>query len=407
MTWRENMSPSPTTTILLTLIALLNIYLVLASFQNNGMIRLREMPDDYFTVTLNAQISRDNTAITNSFTWPYVAAEPSANPSPKNLDRTLQQFENVLETSQQLENVLETSQKLQNLLEMGSEENRTVVLLVSDYRSGSSLLGEMFNQNDDVFYLFEPLLGVVGPRAQKRFLERLLSCNPLHWGFLRRSRQSGCGEFTEETPDYRNCLKNTNRTAECLKYGITVAKFIRLRGIESIQDFGILDKPNVFVVHSFRDPRGTINSRLSYDVVNYNGKKIPRDGLTEEIVGNIANSLCWRYYNDSVFGDSLPNKYTRVTYEDVCTDPETNIRHVYKMIGHEAPQRVLDWFAQHTHAHSISAKDDKMGLERNSALTAVRWKEELPREFICAIEKNCRQLMDYLQLEYTCSDNNM
>ena len=28
--------------------------------------------------------------------------------------------------------------------------DRTVVLLVSDYRSGSSLLGEMFNQNDDV-----------------------------------------------------------------------------------------------------------------------------------------------------------------------------------------------------------------------------------------------------------------
>ena len=102
-------------------------------------------------------------------------------------------------------------------------------------------------------------------------------------------------------------------------------------------------------------------------------------------------------------------KYTRVTYdyEDVCTDPETKIRHVYNMIGQVAPQRVLDWFAQHTHAHSISAKDDKMGLERNSALTAVRWKEELPREFICAIEKNCKQLMDYLQLEYTCSDNNM
>ena len=387
MTWRENISP--TTTILLTLIALLNIYLVLASFQNNGMIRLREMPGNYFTVTLNAQLSRDNNTITShvSITRPYVAEVQEPSPEPKQLDQT--------------------SQQLANVLEMGSEENRTVVLLVSDYRSGSSLLGEMFNQNDDVFYLFEPLLGVIGPSAQKRFLERLLSCNPLHWGFLRRSRQNGCGEFQEETADYRHCLKNTNSTAECLKYEITVAKFIRLRGIQSIKDFGILDKPNVFVVHSFRDPRGTINSRLSYDVVNYNGKKIPRDELTEDIVGNIANSLCWRYYNDSVFGDSLHNKYTRVTYEDVCTDPETNIRHVYKMIGQVAPQRVLDWFAQHTHAHSISAKDDKMGLERNSALTAVRWKEELPREFICAIEKNCKQLMDYLQLEYTCSDNNM
>ena len=59
---------------------------------------------------------------------------------------------------------------------------------------------------------------------------------------------------------------------------------------------------------SFRDPRGTINSRLSYDVVNFNGDKISRDSLTEEIVGEIAQSLCERYYDDSVFGDSLHKK---------------------------------------------------------------------------------------------------
>jgi hypothetical protein len=185
---------------------------------------------------------------------------------------------------------------------------RTVVLLVSDYRSGSSLLGEMFNQNDDVFYLFEPLMGVVGPSNQKRFLEGLMKCSPKHWGFLRRSRQSGCGEFQGETEEYRSCLKSVNSTAECLKYEITAAKFIRLRGISSLREFGILDRPNVFVLHSFRDPRGTINSRLSYDVVHYNGKQIPRSDVTAEIVGEIAQSLCWRYYNDSVFGDSLTNK---------------------------------------------------------------------------------------------------
>ena len=156
MTWRENISP--TTTILLTLITLLNILLYLASVQNNGMIRLREMQERYFTVT------RLNTQLYVNITRPYVAEVQEPSPEPKQLDQT--------------------SQQLANVLEMGSEENRTVVLLVSDYRSGSSLLGEMFNQNDDVFYLFEPLLGVIGPSAQKRFLERLLSCNPLHWGFL-------------------------------------------------------------------------------------------------------------------------------------------------------------------------------------------------------------------------------
>ena len=86
----------------------------------------------------------------------------------------------------------------------------------------------------------------------------------------------------------------------------------------------------------------------------------------------------------------------------MCTDPETNIRRVYDMIGHAVPQRVLDWFSEHMHARSTSAENDKMGLERNSALTAVRWKEELPHEFICAIERNCGALLDYLQIEYMC-----
>ena len=34
------------------------------------------------------------------------------------------------------------------------------VYLAAYYRGGSTLLGELFNQNEDVFYWFEPLAGV-------------------------------------------------------------------------------------------------------------------------------------------------------------------------------------------------------------------------------------------------------
>ena len=104
---------------------------------------------------------------------------------------------------------------------------------------------------------------------------------------------------------------------------------------------------------------------------------------------------------------SIPTRYIRITYEDVCIDPQTNIERVYEMIGHPVPERVLAWFNEHTHAKSVSAENDKMGLERNAALTAVRWKQELSRDFICAIEHNCKELMDYLNLEHTCRDINM
>ena len=37
---------------------------------------------------------------------------------------------------------------------------QTKVLLITAHRSGSTFLGELFNQNENVFYLFEPLAAI-------------------------------------------------------------------------------------------------------------------------------------------------------------------------------------------------------------------------------------------------------
>ena len=42
--------------------------------------------------------------------------------------------------------------------------NATKVLLLASHRSGSTFLGEIFNQNSEAFYLFEPLGAVQGMR---------------------------------------------------------------------------------------------------------------------------------------------------------------------------------------------------------------------------------------------------
>ena len=282
------------------------------------------------------------------------------------------------------------------------DEKRTVVLIVSDYRSGSSLLGEMFNQNNDVYYLFEPLKDFDLTKT-KSFLEDLLTCNPPKWGIQRRNRQSGCGQ---ESTVFKNqvsaCLRKKNHFAECRKYPILAAKFIRIRSIEKLHEYGVLDHVNVFVIHSIRDPRGTINSRLAYDKVFYNGKSVLRSDVTPEIVAEMGQALCERYYNDSIYGDTLKEKYLRINYEDMCDDPAKNIQQAYTHIGLKPPQRVFNWFSEHTHAASISADEDKMGLNRDSKLTAVRWRQELGQEYICAIERSCRPLFDYMGYEFAC-----
>ena len=37
---------------------------------------------------------------------------------------------------------------------------QTKVLLIAAHRSGSTFLGELFNQNENAFYLFEPLVAI-------------------------------------------------------------------------------------------------------------------------------------------------------------------------------------------------------------------------------------------------------
>jgi len=52
--------------------------------------------------------------------------------------------------------------------------SRKQVLIVTEYRSGSSFIGEIFNRNPDIFYLFEPLLLTTIYGKQKQRTHTLL-----------------------------------------------------------------------------------------------------------------------------------------------------------------------------------------------------------------------------------------
>lgn len=76
--------------------------------------------------------------------------------------------------------------------ESASHQSKVNVLLVTAHRSGSTFLGELFNRNPDVFYLFEPLAGVQGehstigchryPEAKINHLRKYFDCDaPLYY----------------------------------------------------------------------------------------------------------------------------------------------------------------------------------------------------------------------------------
>ena len=79
---------------------------------------------------------------------------------PKNLVLEIQKevFEQKIEDEKQNEKIKQDEEVQSAVVE--KQNTRTKVLLITAHRSGSTFLGELFNRNDDAFYLFEPLAAV-------------------------------------------------------------------------------------------------------------------------------------------------------------------------------------------------------------------------------------------------------
>eukprot|EP00116_Pleurobrachia_bachei_P008854 sb/3469116/ len=233
----------------------------------------------------------------------------------------------------------------------------------------------MFNRNKQAWYLFEPLIGVTSEMKQVQMVKDLFYCRPSSWGIVRRNRQTGCWKGNEHSSADYDCIKGLDYEGECMRYPVVVAKLIRLRDLRILERWGLLEHPRLHIVH--RDPRGTINSRLSYKEVNWNGNHIPRENVTGSVVGRMARDLCQRYLNDTVFGESLSRGYVRVMYEDVCSDPVGSVNRVYQAtLGRNAPAEVHTWYKEHMNSGGNSAEHDRMGLSRNATATASRWRTE-------------------------------
>ena len=74
-------------------------------------------------------------------------------------------FEQKIEDEKQKVDEIKQSEEIKQDEEVQPEvvekqNTRTKVLLITAHRSGSTFLGELFNRNDDAFYLFEPLAAV-------------------------------------------------------------------------------------------------------------------------------------------------------------------------------------------------------------------------------------------------------
>ncbi|CAK8671748.1 unnamed protein product [Clavelina lepadiformis] len=301
-------------------------------------------------------------------------------------------------------------------------QQKTGIILVTNYRSGSTFLGELFNQHPDSFYIFEPLFPFTGgcevrEPAKAKLLYQLLKCEFPEMldvytqvkGKLRRGGEdvkclvdNFCFKFkTKEMCErdlcpfwsFGNCQKcgsvHLPRAMNaCREKKMTVVKTIRLCDIMNLRP--LLGDPELDfkIIHLIRDPRGIESSR----------SKIHQEWKFE----SDAESSCRRLLHNGQLGLAntkeskwLRDKYLRVRYEDLSLHPLEEAERIYKFANLEFLPEMKNWIAQNTHGLSSKKKFNPYSTKRDSASTMEAWRKHLKFPVVRTVQNVCKNMMDF------------
>ena len=304
------------------------------------------------------------------------------------------------------------------------------ILLLTEYRSGSSFVGRILNEHPDIAYLFEPLQLIARRPTQGKytnasridgFMRKLFNCSftdALHYfkDTNRRTRLSpvACSMFMRYSHGGAGgCTVDDVKRLETTCIDLPQAVAIKTIRIYEIHLNLVLDflRERAHVIHLVRDPRGTVSSRLT---ISASHKKQTLEEYIEnnfEKVVEQASSHCKRI-RDAVDriaswvadAPSFNDFYHLVRYEDFAYNPETEARSLYAAIGMSIHERVLKWLRSAT---GNSRSKGLYSTVRNSTETAEAWRYKLPFRLVSGMQNSsdCQYVMRTLGYRVATSES--
>nr|XP_054755219.1 carbohydrate sulfotransferase 1-like [Lytechinus pictus] len=306
------------------------------------------------------------------------------------------------------------------------------VILLAQMRTGSSAVGQILNQNKDIFYLYEPLHvthdWVTKHRTKAEVNSRMAEVlsNISHCEFSKgfvRSHGSWGGRTKSRAlmplcKDIKTCkeLQPTLYKQICLAYNGNVAvKLIRsnLLNLKPLLDDDLVD---VRIIQLVRDPRGTANSRLEY----FSAKKdeippgLKRNSLNpvkfdegiflppKDMLKLTTQTFCSWLRQSLKIALSQPawlqGRYMLIRYEDFAERPRMTAQEIYNFLGRPTPPEVLEWIKENTQGKTKGENPNHplFSLSKNSSSTASRWRLNLSREQVMIVQNECEDSMRLL-----------
>ncbi|XP_003724178.2 carbohydrate sulfotransferase 1 [Strongylocentrotus purpuratus] len=301
------------------------------------------------------------------------------------------------------------------------------VVIVTAKRSGSSFVGELFNANPHVFYLYEPLYIPMKSvldhtlkndqftRIAKDVWNHTLRCNfsdeyPSSRSWLNRGEKSFdscksnaaikgssvlCPVLLIPEPKIGSVLNDL-----CNDRPYTVLKTIRVQNISELKTF--IEDPglNVKILHLVRDPRAVMNSRWSLKQPNKDllRRKGPRADEVLDLCDHMQRNIAF----DSSTPEWLKDRYIRVRFEDLAQDPIGETKRIYGKLGMQLHDNVISWIKKNTQGvNNIQGNKDPFSRTRDTKKVVDSWRSKLDSRKIKRIESSCWKTMD--ALSYTLS----
>lgn len=304
---------------------------------------------------------------------------------------------------------------------------KTHVLILATTRSGSSFVGQLFNQHFDVFYLFEPLYHVqytLIPKLRSLydcdlyFLENYIKPQPVNHTtdrlFRRGASKALCSPpvceslgavdlHLEEGDCVKKCgsLNLTLATESCREHGHVAIKTVRVPEVSDLRALVEDPRLNLKVIQLVRDPRGILASRSEtfrdtyrlWRIWDGTGRKPYNLDVTQ------LTTVCEDFWNSVSTGLNRPpwlkGKYMLVRYEDLARNPMKKTEEIYDFLGIPMDSNVERWIQNNTRGDRSSSKH-KYGTVRNSAATAEKWRFRLSYEIVAFTQHACQQVLAQL-----------
>ncbi|CAN0174512.1 carbohydrate sulfotransferase 4-like [Lampetra fluviatilis] len=342
---------------------------------------------------------------------------------------------------------------------------RTNTLILSSWRSGSSFLGQLFNQHPGVFYLMEPMKHIWTKLSQSResalrgatrdLLRSLSACDETAFQFYidnpRRlnslfmfhtsaalctvpacpAEAAAAANTSAGIPCWQSCgsapFEGIGRACEQRRH--MVIKSVRFFDISSLRPLVADPAVRLKIIHLVRDPRAVLSSRRKLNGYSLAGDdqmvlgraKVDQQSDAVEVMNMICRGMddigagvAEEDAASSVGGrrggeggsDVLRDAYMAVRYEDLVSRPEETTRDMFRFADIELPAAVLSWVRDMTQGQREGPGGFEVERLRSLAV-ARKWRWSVSFEDARSTQRACRGAMQRFRYREFASEREL